>query len=403
MSGPSIPYAGNATSFPPNVNVLGGSDTPGSTVFNTTSEGTLDRTAYLAAMAPRVGNNWLPASNAQVLASTYYTAAAAWDAKNAIWVIGFLDTGSSSKLQMYTSNGIDPLVTGAYAQQQGGGSTGLANTGAQDWSAVCADPTTATKYWAFTTSSTAIHADFAFANTWTNSRTLTGLTAVTGVSACSFGSVVIYALGSSNVGTVRLSTFNGSSWIDFSPSVAQHWVLCPTNPALVLAVPKYTTGASVSYYTSPDGLIWTTRSATFITGSFYCVGVVWSAAAQLWIAATTDATHAKFYSSPDAIAWTQIGSGTITANLNEFGCGANGLVCALEVNGDGTQSIIFSPDSGATWYAAGGYPVGGLLGPGSGVSGNTASRVASGPNGVLAFNNTYLRWTAVVGLPAVSL
>ena len=42
-----IPYAGSPTSWPTAVDILSGSDLPSTTNFNTTSEGTLDRTAYL--------------------------------------------------------------------------------------------------------------------------------------------------------------------------------------------------------------------------------------------------------------------------------------------------------------------------------------------------------------------
>ncbi len=57
MSGPSVPYAGNPSVWPPNVNVLSGSDTPGSAVLNTTSEGIIDRTAALGAVAIRLRNS----------------------------------------------------------------------------------------------------------------------------------------------------------------------------------------------------------------------------------------------------------------------------------------------------------------------------------------------------------
>lgn len=145
MSGPSVPYAGNPSSYPTSVNVLSGSDTPNSTTFNTTSEGGLDRSAWIRASVARPGQSWQPSWSVSGLggASTPQMYKGGVDANFGVFLVPYAylsgGTWSLAVSELIVDYGVGPgpapLVNQTITQPILVGANGLAS----GWSASSAD------------------------------------------------------------------------------------------------------------------------------------------------------------------------------------------------------------------------------------------------------------------------
>lgn len=96
------------------------------------------------------------------------------------------------------------------------------------------------------------------------------------------------------------------------------------------------------FASSTDGVTWTARGTTGITGTGY--GVCWSAPLNLWIA-VGNGTNCIATGSANAVTWTGYTSTTIFST--GYAVATNGLI--IVAVGNGTYSIAYSYN-GTTWY-----------------------------------------------------
>lgn len=417
------PYAGNASNYPTDVNILSGSDVPNTATFNTAYEGTLDRTAYNNARIPSPAQNWYPE---MIGGSSQFQCACPIEAVGTLQPTALATpatwmyiTQSSSKLQATLTGGLDGAAGGSHLGTffgvDGGTATGAAccqDSGGTPW---CVNLGTVS-------ATQTLYVNGWNGSTWQVAQTVTSFTGSTSgpVAMCNLGATVIYGVPIINAGdTYVVSSSNGFNTTSKTTFTASSLggvggfadMLLKSNGSQVLAVPSQTPmGATPSYYTTPDGVTWTQQTFTGITFNTTdrIEGLCWYALAAVWVLAiqtnwgTSPATTA-FYSSPDGINWTKIANGPTHLYIADLEVIANALVCTMQdgnaaagASGSEPSGQIFSDDNGVTWRLSGEQL---LANAATSTTGYTRSRLVSGPTGLFTFNTANARWSHACGLP----
>ena len=346
----SAPYAGNPYSFPAAVNTLSGSDAPSSTSINTAPEGALDRTAWLYATgAGIIAQTWKSEFAATAIRSSCGLGALSWDPLRRVWVSTVAD--SSGNVITYTSLGVDDgnlwtAVGGSPAVAFGSNALIIANS---------ADPTTADQYWWIAANGTTVKV-YNYTGSWSASRSLTAAQAVTGAGMLAFAGVLIYGLAENTSSNSPLSSWNGTSWSDFSAGwgLGANAIYLKSNGSMVVAMSSANAFSGAPYYTSTDGIHWTSRTSP-ITTSEQISGLTWNGTA--WYAAiyNTSTSYVRFVTSLDGISWSTISPAPLTSGLHVTSLASVGaLLVASLAEGSNDQSAtaskaIFSLDNAQTW------------------------------------------------------
>jgi hypothetical protein len=420
MSGPSVPYSGNPASYAESVNVLSGSDTPGSTTLNTTSEGTLDRTANLRASTARVGQSWRLAFAATgpsniASAATPQLFKPAFDASNGVWLFpysAFATPTSTWVSGLSFSRGGDD---GAFWTQLGGSAsiTPGDSAGILDMAA-CPDPATPGIVWAAVLTKNGaqlqVSSTFYTSSSWISKFTLsTSGSTVTDVEMAGIGSRVVVAI-SGTAGSV-FGVYSGGSGASFGLvssimfTLGQKWSVKSNGSTLIVLptfqVPRPTTP---TLWTTADGVNFTAVNiSSIIPAGAYAAGLAWSPLQSLWyMAVQVTNSVTAFYSSPDGITWTNVSTSSgPNLLIADFECSSNGLVLTTQdaaVLTNALESLIyFSTDWGVNWRPAG---VGLQANLPSSAVGYSRARLASAPTQLLVGNSQYGRFSVVAGLPA---
>ncbi|HEX3345101.1 MAG TPA: hypothetical protein VHS09_11045 [Polyangiaceae bacterium] len=182
------------------------------------------------------------------------------------------------------------------------------------------------------------------------------------------------------------------------------WCL-KSNGTSVLAIPyKGGFGASTNVWKTTDGHTWTNvATLAFLAASDNVVGLAWDPLLELWVLALQTTTPTVyFYTSPDGVAWTSAGTAPTThLSVTDMAAVDGALVCALaEVSSGGKSGTIWSGDGGATWWPGKAELA---LNEQASFSGYTRPRIAASDQGSLLWNNYYARFSKLTGFPAASL
>jgi hypothetical protein len=420
-------YAGDPTNYPAEVELIDDSDAPNATNFGTTSEGTLDRTAWLRvriAAGPAV--DWKPSFVATAGPGGADFGAACYDYDNN-WILVTFHQGSM-QWDAFQGQGLDAGAAAAWRQL---GATQTMTYAAVSDAAVSPDPSSTGQYWVFTHEHNPSGNPYNFtayqfaSGSWTVKRTFQCNPGTIGKLSCvAFNGSIIYALAAQNVAGAGFSSSSdsGSTWHDFSAGLpnmpnGSEWLLKTTVDPLgvpasgdhVLAVPAFAAlGAATPVWKSTNGAAWT-QSATLsglpsgasIVGLSWCndgLGPCWILMVQTGVFATT------ILRSPDGVTWTtQLGSAP-TADIADMGSlapvspGTVGptLVCTLaDESTPGGSGQILSIDGGQNWYPSEAR----LFGNDTGSTGYTRSRVVASGNGFFTYNSLWARFSALFGLP----
>jgi hypothetical protein len=404
-------YAGNSANYPAAVNVLSGSDLPNSTNFNTTSEATIDRTAYLAAAIPHVGQSWRPSFPGSSLLATGQPYKPAWDYNIGAWLVPYMVGPTLGAYALYVSwsHGLDD---GGFWTQIGGAGSEIDSdtTGILD-AAACADPATAGIVWSaalLSNSANLVIKDSSYtSSSWTTkfTQSLAGGTSLT-VEMAGIGSRVVVGVGGSS-GPVN-GLFTGGTGASFtqaeSEPFATDWSV-KSNGSLLIALP--TECAPTILYTTTDGITFTSRSITsLVPAGATTVGVAWSPLTALWyLCVQVTSSEIKIYSSPDGITWTAVTSATgPDIEAADFEVQSNGMMVTTidtpVLSLTTAAQFFFSPDFGVSWYPN--TFIAPALFPSnlaSSAVGYSRARLASSTTQFLATNSKYGRFSNVAGLP----
>ncbi len=383
MSGPSVPYAGNPANYPAAVNILGGSDTPATTTLNTTSEGILDRTAWLRANLDSTAVwGWGPvAPVASVISpSTGVTVApsACYDPVGQQWLIaaeiplsmndwgGALTTIDGGRTFSYlgtfdNNTGAHPSVVQADAvATDGAGNVLFILPGA-----TLGGPTLVVPRFCFGPASPYAPAVHSYTGTQATVQTAfwhpgAGLFVEVEATVISttWNGGAFSATASGSVAPVSLTSSLPASWTGATGSALNGiYATVNTGGSLALVGIGGVAGTSASrLMTITAALSFTDLGSPSPLGSNAQVqGVAWSAFNSLWGILTYDGSNSHLWTTPDLSTWTEVESWPGLAG----GVACAGQVWAVSVAtalGGNTNRVLYSTSvasgASAAWYAS---------------------------------------------------
>lgn len=427
MAGPSVPYAGNAANYPPNVNVLSGSDTPGSTTFNVTSEGALDRASFLLWSMSKAGQSYriVQAVNGSGTPQLYKPAfdpgagvltAGVWLIAWAATLAGSWVTGVEWSYGADDKEGPGPGAVGGghFVWNQVGGSsspTTTDTTGVADVS-VCGDTGTPGIVWiaALTVNNAQLQVlDSSYtAGSWTSKYTLSTVgSTVSSVEMAPIGSRVVVAVGGAS-GTA-LGVYSGGTAAAFAAvgsitaTAGTKWSL-KSNGTTLIVLPTFIRPTTPTLWTTTDGVTFTSVNiSSIIPVGAFAAGLAWSSLQSLWyMAVQVSSTVTAFYSSPDGNTWTNVSSSPgPNLTIADFEVAGNALVLTTADTAIVTTNldslVFFSIDWGVNWRLASPAFQVNLS---TGTTGYSRARIGSSPSRVLLGNSQQVRFSNTFGVPA---
>lgn len=427
-------YAGNPAIWPSEVPIPNGSDAPSSSLFATSYEGCLDRTAYLYANSLRPGASWRPC----FAGGGFFWAASVpggaffkpfFDASEGVWVLPIAVLFSAHyTVQAYWSFGQDdgPATlspppydvqpwnpVGSSGSLSPSDSTGIADVaccaGFSTGQVLCAAYSRALQ--TFTLEST----------TYTSGTSTTLVSDVLGLSFATLEmapvpgtNLVVIGIGDNPTAALLFTYTNGGSAIIGVGGVAgpafANWrfaVGAVSGTPRFVAVPTGTafpSSGTTNLFWTADGVTWNTVNifAEVPAGSVVS-GLTYSASTQSWFMTVTTfgsgPATMSVYQSQDAVTWVYMNPShqpAITAS--DLSCVGGTLVVvagdATQLGIAGTSQLYFSPDQGQTWYAAGvafQTNVSQTGGPG------TSARLGTSGTQILAINSSQARFSVKGG------
>lgn len=413
-----VPYAGNASNYPSSIDILSGSDAPGTTVFNTPWEGNRDAIAWLKARVANAGQNWGKAFPCTAFApsGTYNLAACAWDPLTSRWLVGVnADVLAQNAAYAFVTYGLDLDLAEAYLQV---GSGSILTGSGPVVRALSQDPTTAGKYWAglylqtSPATTCAVYSCATLGSAWSSAVRTWGAAGhpATDIKIAVFNGYLIAALQQGGIigsatGPMLSSTNNsGSTWADYFMLSTGAVTDLVAGPSQVIAVNAFSANTFNQLYTSTDALAWTPVSLPGIGTFDQPAGIAWDQQREQWILAinTTSTVKVYFYTSPDGITWTKVTTPpALSMQIADIAVLCGNYVCTLaDAASAGPSGQIYSEDGGATWYFSQ-----------AGFAENIAtadykymrSQIAQSPIGLLAHNALRARFSLLAGLPPVAL
>lgn len=415
-------YAGNPNSYPLSVEIIDDSDAPNATNFNTTDEGTLDRTAWLHARAGGIpalnwGPEFLTASGSGGFAALQQGAGAWGPLRSTFFLLAVTPSGTPL-VQVWYTYGLDPGGdnTNTVWAQFG---PNLLTTDGWLFSAVAEDPVAEGFCWIAGTDNVAthnaVHVHYTDGASWTLAVNLTSTGYYYGVEIATLNGLTV--IGVAGTGDCRLMSRNRTGWdTDFVPAITMAagstWLL-KANGTQMVAIPSSVGVTSV--YQSTDGATWTTSTnlTTALGGSAATstvVGLAWSrdAGGPCWIAAIQPASGPPVFArSPDGLVWSmQSGGMTATPTIVDMAAVGDCLCATLADttptggNPPGGSGSIFSVDGGVTWYQTQAwFSFNATLI----TTAYSRARIVSSGLGFLMLNTYFCRFSSLIGLPPTAL
>jgi hypothetical protein len=182
------------------------------------------------------------------------------------------------------------------------------------------------------------------ASTWTSRSMSPG----SGV-AVAYGNGTFVSVSAGQTGVVRTSTDGGITWTAHDASANSQWDSITYGNGLFVAVScgdtvtfGCNTSAATRVMTSPDGITWTSRTASSNT-SWYSV----TYGNGLFVAVAQAASTADIMTSPDGITWTA----RTAPNTNGWASVTYGNGMYVAVAATGTTTAIMTSPTGTTWTA----------------------------------------------------
>lgn len=397
-----LQYAGNDANYATAVNIISGSDAPGSAVFQTGYEGGLDRSAY---QQNRGGLSPL------VTLGTQFDASTITGTPSGPYAVCFNDTGfatdpvagqnwlllvwgaSTTVLQVFYGFGDGTPWT------QVGGNV----TYSQSGTSMCVD-SAGNIYIAGVSGLTATEADIykcAPLGSFASNLVISGVSGLSDLQIATLGTALFYAVGSSTASNASVS---GGSGGGFTALTVSKWIV-RSSPTMVLFIPASTAGSNGIAYKATGTA--TFSSAAIALGSTDVPqDLAWSAAWNLWfLVVKTSTGGTTIWSSPDGASWTLVKSMTTlphpTTGIAAVGPHLIAVIDATPTGGVGAPSrLLTSSDGGVTWYAE---QTGVLEKPG--MFGVNPNRVIAAPNQIMSVamvprsnvTQPYMRFSAIMG------
>lgn len=323
----------------------------------------------------------------------------AWDSIALKWLVGGLNTTPAAICA--TGRG-DPLN---WSESAGGPSTLLVNP-----TAVCRgiEPGVSNKYVYLATASGGIslvvRGDTVGLGWATVGLPFGGTADATSVAMISVSGAIVLAVGASSSAHTGIlhSIDHGATWqAGPAPGVAvAQWLLAQSVPGAgtIMAIPQIAAGGGGTlYYTSTDGLTWTTQAGLQslpLATTETPFGLTYGAdgvGTPCWILATHDSAGGgatKTYRSYNGASWASFAN-NIPAGMALFQLSASGQQLIGSYFEAAPARILCSLDGGATWATTNLELIGTVAGAGT----------CAGPNQFLAFSNVLMAASPCYGSP----
>jgi len=390
----------------PTISEVDDSSPPDASNWNPGTQGLADNCEFLFSNRTHAALNWYPQVPSTDLTASSLIGACAWDPEVRRWLALTFVNGGTPLSQVVASYGTDQ---GAQWSTVGG--TVLPGA-AITVSAVCADPATPGTAWQALGTGTDLHVYYFNGATWNVARNPARVP--NDVQMATLGNVVVFAASYTD-GTpssdIYGSSNHGSTWFGSSGfPAAIAWFLKSNGlpppgvggAGMLIAMPAFEPQTTFDYWISFDGLAWALQHFAALDGGVQKVmGLAWTrdALGPCWIATVqVTTTTTAIYRSPDGIGWALVGPGpTAHRPQSELAGLPTGELVSMtvELTPSSAAEQLWSPDSGASWYAAQAH-FSGNLAVGTGY---TRPRVVSSDIGFLAWNTEWIRFSHLTGLP----
>ena len=251
---------------------------------------------------------------------------------------------------------------------------------------------------------------------WSSKLTVSTPLGAAGLNMATVASAVVVAAsitGASGVFSYLYSTTNsGTSWNQFVNLAGAGEYILKTNGTTLIAMPVFTNYGAFndSYYSTTDGVHWTTLALPALSSTDQVAGLTWTqdALGPCWILAVNRTSPSKqvvFYRSPDGVTWTLViqspSPGLPTLAVSDMtAIGALLLLALKGPSGQGPDYFMFSINGAQSWYLTQNDMIGNAS-PAS--TGYTRTRVHASETGFLAINTNNLRFSLDQGLPGTVL
>lgn len=403
-------YAGNPANYPVTISEIDDSSPPFAANWNPGTDGLADRTAWLrATLGHGPALNWGAAFPSSVGFFGAQFGASALGPLSGLGAILAVDNTSPTIFEVWRGLGLDSGAAVAWAQIPTFGPT----PGKVRSSAICEDPSTGDNWWVGIVDDTYVTRLY-LANPGGGSAKISSIAGtgnVYGIEITTLGAYVITAVAAANAASAAFTSTNngGTSFTSFATGIpampaGSSWELKSSGSA-VLAIPYMGGfGAATGVWKTTDGHTWANAATlSFMAATDNVVGLAWDPQTGLWvIAIQTTTPTVYFYTSPDGVSWTSAGTPPAThMTIADMAAVKGTVVCTLaDSSSAGPSGQIWSADDGATWYNG---PASLFTNETTGFEGYMRSRISASPTGFLTSNTLWGRFSSRFGFPANSL